>query len=60
MGWVFAVAFAAITLLALAGSGRMPRLALEISVAFILVGLAGYGWQGSPNMSEQTVSARQK
>ena len=55
MGWIFAIAFAGLTLLALYLSKRCSRLALEIAGAMLLVGLAGYGWQGSPDMPGQPV-----
>lgn len=56
MGWLFAILFAALTLGGLWLSGRCPRLALEIAAAALLVGLAGYGWQGSPDMAGAPVN----
>ncbi|MEP7221984.1 MAG: hypothetical protein ABI673_04870 [Novosphingobium sp.] len=56
MGFVFAAAFAAITLLALYFSGRCSRQALELAAAALLIGLAGYTWQGSPSMPGNPVS----
>jgi hypothetical protein len=56
MGWVIAIGFAALTWLSLYFSKRCSRLALELSAAILLVGLAGYGWQGSPDMSGTPVS----
>ncbi len=50
MGWLFAILFAVLTLAGLHASKRCPRLALEIAAAALLIGLAGYGWQGSPAM----------
>ncbi len=50
MGWLFAFTFAVITWLALYFSKRCSRLALELSAAVLLIGIAGYGWQGSPDM----------
>ena len=52
MGWLFAFLFAGLSLIGLWKFGRMPRAALELSVAAILVGLAGYAWQGSPSLPE--------
>ena len=51
MGWVFTFLFAALALGGLHLSGRCPRLALEIAAAALLAGLAGYAWQGSPDMA---------
>ena len=33
------------------------RLALELSGAILLVGVAGYGWQGSPDMPGHPVAS---
>ncbi|HEY6869804.1 MAG TPA: hypothetical protein VI199_08610 [Novosphingobium sp.] len=57
MGWVFAVVLAALVLLGLQASGRCSRLALEIAAAALLAGLAGYGWQGSPDLAGRPVAA---
>jgi hypothetical protein len=50
MGWLFPAGFAALTLLVLKQSGRCSRPALEIIAAALLIAIAGYGWQGSPDM----------
>lgn len=55
MGWIAAILFAMLTGLALHASGRCSRLALEIIAAALLVGLAGYGWQGSPDLAGHPV-----
>ena len=49
MGWLFAIVLAVLTLAGLYFSKRCSRLALELAGAAILVALAGYGWQGSPD-----------
>jgi len=56
---VFAIAFAALSLVALWRSKRANRLALELAGALLLVGLAGYAWQGSPSMPGNPVSHSQ-
>ena len=56
MGWIFALLFAALTLLGLWASGRCSRLALEMALAAILIALAGYGWQGRPDMPGHAAS----
>ena len=56
MGWVFAIGFAALALSALHLSGRCSRLALELAAALLLAGLAGYGWQGSPDLPGHPVA----
>lgn len=50
MGWIFAFGFAVLAFLGLWLSKRCSRQALEIAGAAILLGLAGYAWQGSPDM----------
>jgi cytochrome c-type biogenesis protein CcmH len=50
MGWLFVIVFAALTFAALMRSRLLNRTALEITVVAILIGLAGYAWQGSPNL----------
>ncbi len=52
MGWIFAFLFAAMCFAGLWKIGRMPRMALELALAALLVGLAGYAWQGSPSLPE--------
>lgn len=58
MGWIIALALAALTLAGLWLSGRCPRIVLEMALAAILVALAGYGWQGSPEMAGHPVTSR--
>ncbi len=55
MGWLFALGFAAIGWVILWRSGRVPRPALQIVAAALLLALAGYGWQGSPGMPGKPV-----
>lgn len=56
MGWLFLFVYAALTFLSLWRSGMVNRTALEIAVVAILIGLAGYAWQGSPNLPEVPAS----
>ena len=56
MGWIFAISLAGLTMLGLYLSGRCSRLALELGVAMLLAGIAGYGWQGSPDLQGHPVS----
>jgi len=58
MGWLFAIALALAAFAGLRASRRCPRQALEIAAAAILVGLAGYAWQGSPDMPGKPVAAQ--
>jgi hypothetical protein len=56
-GWIFAAGFPALALVALHLSGRCSRLALELAATVMLAGVAGYAWQGSPDMAGQPVAA---
>jgi cytochrome c-type biogenesis protein CcmH len=50
MGWLFILVFAALTFAGLWRSRLLNRTALEMAAVAILVGLAGYAWQGSPSL----------
>lgn len=50
MGWVFLVGLAALIAAGLWRFGRLPRSSLEYLGAALLLGIAGYAWQGSPNL----------
>jgi len=55
MGWLIAGTLALLAWLGLAASGRFSRLALELAAGVILLALAGYASQGSPQMPGHTV-----
>lgn len=55
-GWIFAIGLGACSFAGLYFSKRCSRLALELAGAAILVALAGYGWQGSPDMAGNPVT----
>ena len=55
MGWLSAFALAGLAFLGLWRSGRCPRLALELAAVAILIALAGYSWQGTPDMPGRPV-----
>jgi cytochrome c-type biogenesis protein CcmH len=50
MGWLFTIIFATSLLAGLKFSGRLSRTALELACVAMLLGLAGYAWQGSPTL----------
>ncbi len=56
MGWLFILAFAALTFAGLLRSRLLNRTALEITAVALLIGLAGYAWQGSPNLPGVTTA----
>ena len=51
MGWIIAFGLAMPLMLALILVGRVPRAAWEIIAAALLLGLAGYAWQGHPGLA---------
>jgi cytochrome c-type biogenesis protein CcmH len=51
MGWVVIVVLALLVGLGLWRFGHLPRAALELLGAALLLGLAGYAWQGSPTLA---------
>lgn len=57
MGLGIAAGFATLAWLALWVSRACPRLALELCAAALLAGLAGYAWQGSPDMPGHPVTS---
>ncbi|WP_420141048.1 tetratricopeptide repeat protein [Sphingomonas sp.] len=57
IGWAIPLLCAALLLLALTLLARPGRGALQLTVAFMLLGLAGYAWQGSPGLAGQPARA---
>lgn len=55
MGWLFAALLAVLTLGGLYLS-KLCSLALELTGVAVLIALAGYGWQGSPDMPGNPIS----
>jgi len=51
MGWLVLAALSAATLFALWKTGRLSRAALELTAAALSIAIAGYAWQGSPDMA---------
>lgn len=52
-GWLIAAAFAFCLMTLLIAVGRIPRMSWELTAAAVLLGLAGYAWQGSPGLPGQ-------
>lgn len=50
-GWLIAFLAAAAVLIALIPVARIPRATWEITGAALLLGLAGYAWQGRPGLA---------
>ncbi len=58
-GWFIAFGLAAVGFIALLVIGRIPRSAREISAAALLLGLAGYAWQGNPGLAGAPRASRE-
>ncbi|MDO7835248.1 tetratricopeptide repeat protein [Sphingobium sp. HBC34] len=50
-GWIIAIGLAMLAFVALLLVGRIPRSTREVSAAALLLGLAGYAWQGHPGQA---------
>ncbi len=51
MGWVIATGLAFLAAAAIIGIGRLPRATWELVGAALILGLAGYAWQGRPGLA---------
>lgn len=58
MGWLFVLLFVALAAAALRRWGSLPRGAPELTAAALLIGLAGYAWQGQPLKPGVAVDSR--
>lgn len=58
MGWVILTVLCSATLLGLWHYGRISRTALELLAAALTLAIAGYAWQGSPDMMGHPVAAK--
>ncbi len=59
MGWSIVLVSALIALALLGRFGRLTRSSLELAAAALVVAVAGYAWQGSPNEAGTSVTARE-
>ncbi|MEQ1510047.1 MAG: hypothetical protein ABL909_06555 [Sphingopyxis sp.] len=51
MGWIFPLIFGASIVIIIAKFAKAPRAVLELAVVAALIALAGYAWQGSPDLA---------
>ncbi|WP_310533479.1 hypothetical protein [Novosphingobium sp.] len=56
MGWIFMIGFAALALGALRLLTGRQWLVVELGGALLLVAMAGYAWQGNPDLPGQPVT----
>lgn len=59
MGWIILLALIAVAFALLWRFANLPRTGMELLGAGLLVGLAGYAWQGSPAQSGSPVTSRE-
>ena len=59
MGWGIVLGSALLALVLLWRFGKLTRSALELTIAALLIGIAGYAWQGSPDEPGTSVASRE-
>lgn len=60
MGWIILLVIAIALFGFLVKWGRLPRTAFELTGAALLLGVAGYAWQGEPGMAGVSVTPAEK
>ncbi|WP_417609445.1 tetratricopeptide repeat protein [Parasphingorhabdus sp.] len=60
MGWIILLIFVLICAAALIKLGKLSRATYEITAAALLLGVAGYAWQGHPGMAGVSVEPTEK
>lgn len=60
IAWIGALALAVIAISALWRFAVLPKGALELVLAAVVVGLAGYAWQGQPGIAGVSVQSREQ
>lgn len=58
MGWMIATGLGLVAAAAIIGMGRLPRATWELVGAALILGLAGYAWQGRPDLAAAPRSAQ--
>ncbi|WP_070152673.1 tetratricopeptide repeat protein [Sphingobium phenoxybenzoativorans] len=60
MGWAIVLGLLGVSLAGIIGIGRLPRATWELVAAALILGLAGYAWQGRPNLAGSPRSVQAK
>ena len=60
MGWLIFLGILVVLFGGLLWLGKLPRGAWEITGAALLIGVAGYAWQGHPGMAGVSVQPTEK
>lgn len=55
MGWILLIGLSLLVFGGLLWLGKLPRVAYELTGAALLLGIAGYAWQGQPGMAGVSV-----
>ncbi len=60
MGWLILLGFLLLLFGSLVWLGKLPRGAYELTGAALLLGVAGYAWQGNPGMAGVSIEPTEK
>lgn len=60
MGWIILFLFVLICVAMLMKLGKLSRATYEITAAALLLGVAGYAWQGHPGMAGVSIEPKEK
>lgn len=60
MGWLILLGFLMLLFGSLIWLGKLPRGAYELTGAALLLGVAGYAWQGNPGMAGVSIEPTEK
>jgi cytochrome c-type biogenesis protein CcmH len=60
MGWAIAIGILLVSLAGIIGLGRLPRATWELVAAALILGVAGYAWQGRPGLAGSPRSGQAK
>lgn len=60
MGWLILLGFLVLLFGSLIWLGKLPRGAYELTGAVLLLGVAGYAWQGNPGMAGVSIEPIEK
>lgn len=59
-GWMFLALLAVVIVIAIRQFAQLPRGGIELVLAAVLTGIAGYAWQGQPGMAGVPVQSAEK
>lgn len=59
-GWIVLILLAAVIVVLLSYFARLPKGGFELALAAVLTGIAGYAWQGNPDMVGAPMQSEEK